>query len=220
VVCLLRRRFEFSRYAFVSNRIIITFMKSFITPQKLTKGSLAGNLLIATSVVQDSCFERSVIYLSSHSDEGAMGMIINYPVEKVEMKDILDQLDIDSQIKLREFPIHFGGPVEANRGFVVHSSDYVANDSMSEENGIVVTANVSVLQELAQGKGPDQGMLVLGYAGWSAGQLESEIELGSWIVVPASKKLVFDTDNEIKWNVAIATLGFDMGHYSTTVGHA
>jgi putative transcriptional regulator len=182
--------------------------------------SLAGHLLIATPVVQDSCFARSVIYMCSHNEEGAMGMIINYPVDNVEMKDILEQLEIDSQIKLREFPIHFGGPVEANRGFVVHSADYSTDDSLIEKNGVVVTANISILQELEQGKGPNQGMLVLGYAGWSAGQLESEIEAGSWIVVPASKKLVFDTDNEIKWNVAIATLGFDMGHYSTTVGHA
>ena len=184
------------------------------------KGSLAGQLLVATPLVQDSCFSHSVIYLCSHNDEGAMGMMVNYPVENVEMKDILDQLEIDSQIKLREFPIHFGGPVEANRGFVVHTADYTSRESLIESNGIVVTANVSILQELAQGKGPDQGMLVLGYAGWSAGQLESEIESGSWIVVPATKKLVFDTDNEIKWNVAVATLGFDMGHYSTTVGHA
>ena len=78
----------------------------------------------------------------------------------------------------------------------------------------------TILKELAEGKGPVQGMLVLGYAGWSPGQLESEIETGSWIVVPASKQLVFDTDNETKWNVAVSSLGFDMGHYSTVVGHA
>ena len=187
---------------------------------KDNNNSLTGHLLIATPLVQDSYFARSVIYLCSHNDEGAMGMIVNNPVENVDMQDILEQLEIDSQIKLRDFPIHFGGPVEANRGFVVHSSDYTTQGSMIEKNGVVVTANVSILQALAQGKGPDQGMLVLGYAGWSAGQLESEIESGSWIVVPASRKLVFDTDNEIKWNVAIATLGFDMGNYSTTVGHA
>ena len=195
-------------------------MPTNIITSKDRNGSLSGNLLVATPLVQDSCFARSVIYLCSHNNEGAMGMIVNYAIENVDMKDILEQLDIDSQIKLREFPIHFGGPVEANRGFVVHSADYATGDSLIEKNGVVVTANVSVLQELAQGSGPDQGMLVLGYAGWSAGQLESEIESGSWIVVPASKQLVFDTDNEIKWNVAIATLGFDMGHYSTTVGHA
>lgn len=190
-----------------------------ITPP-VPQGSLCGQLLVATPLLQGSCFTRSVIYLCSHNAEGAMGIIVNYPIENLEMSDIMDQLEIDSPIRLRELPIHFGGPVESNRGFVIHSNDYLAQQSMVDKNGIVVTANVSILQELAQGKGPEQGMLVLGYAGWSAGQLESEIEGGSWIIVPASKQLVFDTDNELKWNVAIATLGFDMGHYSTTVGHA
>src|SRR5262249_55936817 len=109
---------------------------------------------------------------------------------------------------------------ESSRGFVVHSNDYTCEGSLIEKNGITVTASITVLQALAQGRGPAQGMLVLGYAGWSPGQLESEIEAGSWIVVPASRKLVFDTDNDTKWNVALATLGIDMGHYSTVVGHA
>ena len=119
-----------------------------------------------------------------------------------------------------QLPIHFGGPVESNRGFVLHSDEYASNESLIRQDGIAVTASVSILKELAQGNGPAQGMLVLGYAGWSPGQLESEIETGSWIVVPASKKLVFETDNETKWAVAVSSLGFDMGHYSTVVGHA
>ena len=183
-------------------------------------GSLAGQLLIATPVVSESCFARSVIYMCAHNEEGAMGIIINYPVESIGIKEIFDQLDIDSEAKIRKFPIHFGGPVESNRGFVVHSADYAVAESLIQKDGIAVTASVSVLQELAMGKGPAQGMLVLGYAGWSPGQLEAEIENGSWIVVPASKQLVFDTDNETKWNVAVSTLGFDMGHFSTVVGHA
>jgi putative transcriptional regulator len=191
-----------------------------VTFSQEKSGTLAGHLLIATPVVQDTCFARAVIYMCAHNDEGAMGVIINYPVENIDIKDILEQLDIESKITPRILPIHFGGPVEANRGFVVHSAEYAAGESIIDKNGVVVTANIDILQELAQGKGPEQGMLVLGYAGWSPGQLESEIEGGSWIVVPASKKLVFDTDNEIKWNVAISTLGIDMGHYSTVVGHA
>jgi putative transcriptional regulator len=183
-------------------------------------GSLAGHLLIATAVVQDSCFARSVVYLCAHNEAGAMGIIINYPVENIGFKDILEQLEIDSQGAPRELPIHFGGPVEANRGFVVHDADYATEDTLIQKDGIAVTASLSILQALAQGKGPAQGMLVLGYAGWSPKQLESEIEGGSWIVVPASKHLVFDTNNETKWNVAVATLGIDMGHFSTVVGHA
>lgn len=183
-------------------------------------GSLAGHLLIATSVVQDSCFARSVIYLCAHNESGAMGIIVNYPVENIGIRDIFEQLDIESKQTMRDFPIHFGGPVEANRGFVVHSSEYATDDSLITRDGIAVTASVSILQELAQGHGPAKGMLVLGYAGWSPGQLESEIEGGSWIVAPASTQLVFETDNETKWNVALSTLGIDMGHFSTVVGHA
>lgn len=187
---------------------------------QVTKNSLAGHLLIATPMVQDSCFARSVVYLCSHSKEGAMGIIINYPVQNLYLNDVLGQLDITSGSTAESFPVHFGGPVEANRGFIVHSADYHAEGSLIVQNGITVSSNIAVLHDLAQGRGPAQGMLVLGYAGWSNGQLESEIESGSWIVVPASTELVFDTQNETKWNVAISTLGIDLGHFSHQVGHA
>ena len=185
-----------------------------------TQSSLAGHLLIATSVVQNSCFNRSVIYLCAHNTEGAMGIIVNYPVENIGIKDIFEQLDIKGQPALRDIPIHFGGPVEANRGFVLHSADYASDESLIRKDGIAVTASLSILQALAQGDGPEQGMLVLGYAGWSPKQLEAEIEAGNWIVVPASSELVFGRDNGTKWNSAISTLGIDMGHFSSEVGHA
>jgi putative transcriptional regulator len=190
-------------------------------PENDNSGTLAGHLLIATPVVRDSCFARSVIYLCAHNESGAMGIIINYPVENVHLQDILEQLEIEHQsLKSRKFPIHFGGPVEANRGFVLHSTDYKTEGSLIAKDGIAVTSNIAVLQDLAAGKGPSQGMLVLGYAGWAPGQLESEIEAGSWITVSANKKIVFDTHNETKWNTAISSLGIDMGHFSTDVGHA
>lgn len=149
-----------------------------------------------------------------------MGMIVNYPVESIGMKDIFKQLSIDDRGLGRELPVHFGGPVEANRGFILHSSEYPSGQNLINRDGIAVTANIAMLQELAQGQGPQQGMLVLGYAGWAPRQLESEIENGGWIAVPASKQLVFDTDNPLKWNLAVSSLGFDMGHFSTVVGHA
>lgn len=182
--------------------------------------SLSGSLLVATPSIQESCFSRSVIYMCAHNHEGAMGVIINYPVATVQLKEVFDQLDIDTGLELPDVPIHFGGPVESYRGFVLHSSDYPAQDSLFAKDGIVVSASVNILQKIAEGQGPEKGMLMLGYAGWSAGQLESEIESGSWIVVPATKKLIFETDNETKWNVAVSTLGFDMGHFSSQVGHA
>ena len=183
-------------------------------------GTLAGHLLIATSVVQDSCFARSVIYLCAHSAAGAMGIIVNYPVDNIGIKDVFAQLSIPNQGAARDIPIHFGGPVEANRGFVVHSADSDTQESLINKDGIAVTASVSILQKLAEGQGPAKGMLVLGYAGWSPGQLEAEIEGGSWIVVPASTQLVFDNSNATKWTQAISSLGFDVGHFSSDVGHA
>jgi len=183
-------------------------------------GSLAGHLLIATPVVQESCFERSVIFMCSHNQEGAMGVIVNYPVQDIGLNDVLEQLDIESAPSGIEFPIHFGGPVDAGRGFVVHSPDYASNDHLFKEGNIVVTASAAILHAVAEGKGPRQGILALGYAGWSPGQLEAEIEAGSWLVVPASAPLVFAPDNDTKWNLALASLGIDMGHLSSEVGHA
>jgi putative transcriptional regulator len=183
-------------------------------------GSLAGHLLVATPSVQESCFTRSVIYLCAHNEAGAMGIIVNYPIDSIKMDDVFEQLDIHVEDGVPEAVVHFGGPVEANRGFVVHDDDYACEESIIRKNGVAVTASMSVLQDMASGTGPEKGMLVLGYAGWSARQLESEIESGSWIVIPASRQLVFGTENEMKWNVAISSLGIDLGHYSSDVGHA
>ncbi len=181
--------------------------------------SLEGHLLIAAPALQDPFFQRAVIYMCSHDANGAMGVIINYPVQNVKLDDILDQLDIDTG-GMHVLPIHFGGPVDANRGFVVHSSDYAAEGNIIEKNGISVSANIAVLQALAEGRGPTKGMLVLGYAGWSAGQLEDEIEKGSWIITAADPALVFATGDEKKWSDAVESLGIDLGHFSSDVGHA
>jgi putative transcriptional regulator len=181
--------------------------------------SLAGKLLVATPAIQGSCFDRAVVYMCAHDHEGAMGVIINYPVATVQLDEILKQLEIKTPEIIPELPIHFGGPVETYRGFVLHTGE-AAQDSIFAKDGIVVSASVNILQKIADGQGPKQGYLMLGYSGWAAGQLESEIEGGSWIVVPASKELVFATSNDTKWSTAIAALGFDMGHFSTQVGHA
>lgn len=183
-------------------------------------GSLAGHLLIATPVVQGSCFSRSVIYVCAHNEEGAMGVIVNYPVENIHLSDILEQLDIDGKSGQCDLPVHFGGPVEPNRGFVIHDSAYQTQDSLIRQDGLAVSSNITVLQDLASGKGPHQGLLMLGYAGWASGQLESEIESGSWIVGSATRQLMFDTANDLKWNMALNATGIDLGHFSTIVGHA
>lgn len=185
-----------------------------------SEGSLKGRLLVATPVIQESCFAKSVVYVCAHNEAGAMGVIINYPVENLAIADIFEQLEIEPTAHTRQLPVHFGGPVDSNRGFVLHSDDYKAEGSIVGENGIVLTSNMSILRDVAQGAGPQEGLLTLGYAGWGAGQLETEIEQGSWIAAPANRKLVFETDNDLKWHLSAASLGVDLTRLSSIVGHA
>lgn len=181
--------------------------------------SLAGKLLVASPAVQDSCFTRSVIYLCVHNEHGAMGVVVNYPVKNIEIDDIMEQLNIEGRSQ-RDLPIHFGGPVDGNRGFILHTDEYVASGTIYQNEGMAVTSNAEILKAIAEGGGPKQGLLALGYAGWGEGQLEAEIESGSWIIVSANKQLLFETENDMKWSRAIASLGFDIGHFSSAVGHA
>lgn len=183
-------------------------------------GYLGGQLLVATPVVQDSCFAKSVIFVCAHNESGAMGVIVNSPVENIAIRDVLEQLEIDVGPRMKDIPVHFGGPVDANRGFVLHSGEYRLEASVARHDQLALTANIEVLRDVAVGNGPQQSILMLGYAGWSPGQLESEIEIGSWIVVPATRDLVFGADNDIKWNLSAASLGVDLSRFSTTVGHA
>jgi|CXWL01.1.fsa_nt_gi putative transcriptional regulator len=182
-------------------------------------GSLAGKFIVASPSLQESCFTRSVIYMCVHNESGAMGVIVNYPIENVGVDDILEQLNMENAAA-RSLPVHFGGPVESNRGFIIHSDEFTENGVIFQKDGVAVTSNADVLLAMSKGGGPKQSLLALGYAGWTAGQLESEMESGSWIVVSATKQLLFETNNEMKWSLSIASLGFDVGHFSNSVGHA
>lgn len=181
--------------------------------------SLVGKFLVAAPTLQESCFTRAVIYMCSYNEAGAMGVIVNYPIDNVRIDDIMEQLNIETTYN-HGTQVHFGGPVESNRGFIIHSDEFVANGAICKHDGITVTSNADVLQAIAGGGGPQHSMLALGYAGWAAGQLEAEMESGSWIVVSATKQLLFNTDNEAKWSLAISSLGFDVGNFSASVGHA
>jgi putative transcriptional regulator len=158
-------------------------------------GSLAGYLLVATPVVQDMFFTRSVIYVCVHDTQGAMGVIVNYPLQNISPQQVLGELDIPSQ-SAANLAINFGGPVESHRGFVLHSDDYIeTHGTIVHKDGLALTGNRAVLEAVANGSGPAKTMLVLGYAGWAAGQLESELERGSWMVIPASEQIIFGTKN-------------------------
>ena len=192
---------------------------------------LEGQLLIAMPTMSDPRFARSVIYMCAHSKDGAMGLIINQTAKNISFPDLLDRLEIFPDETDDEFdfgdvpdlPIHVGGPVETGRGFVLHSADYFVKDTtLKIQNGICLTATLEILKAIASGHGPDQAILALGYAGWSPGQLESEIQANGWLNCPATADIVFaDGDDDVdKYVQALATLGINPSHLVADAGHA
>ncbi len=185
-------------------------------------GYLQGKFLIATLGVGGS-FSHSVIFVVSHSSEGAMGIIINRPLDDVAYGDVYEQLGLEGdRLSAAKDPVHFGGPVETNRGFVLYKpkdSDAYP-DSIVIQEGIAVSASAKLLEAIAHGEGPSEHMLTVGYAGWGPGQIEQEIEENSWIVAPDIADLVFDEDHESKWQRAAFSLGVDPARLSTVAGHA
>ncbi|MCE3005754.1 MAG: YqgE/AlgH family protein [Rickettsiales bacterium] len=187
----------------------------------LEGGYLAGQLLVATPVIDNGCFQRAVVYVFSHSAEGAMGVIINQPIERVHFSSLIEGLKLPNDAQNQEIPVYFGGPVERNRGFIIHSAPPQPESVSATPVGeVAVTASSTILNDILLGKGPAQAALVVGYTGWAPGQLEQEIEQNSWIAAPATAKLVFDTEDDLKWGMASKSLGVDMAFFSTTVGHA
>lgn len=183
-------------------------------------GYLEGQLLIATTLITESCFNRAVLYVCAHGDDGAMGVIINHTLPELKYKEVLKQLKIDSDKSFHEPPVYLGGPVEASRGLVIHSPEYSHAETIHLSDDIAVTSNLQVLHDIAENNGPEKHLLTLGYAGWAPGQLEAEIEANSWISVPATPALIFDTPDIDKWGLAADSLGVDMFKLSGDVGHA
>jgi putative transcriptional regulator len=149
-----------------------------------------------------------------------MGLVINRLIDSLSFASLLDQLGVEVQAPGADMPIHFGGPVESSRGFVLHSADYVQDSTLVIDDDIALTATIDVLKAIAKGDGPRQCVLALGYAGWAAGQLDAEIQANGWLMVPADHELVFGIDNESKWQRAIAKLGVDLSLLSLEAGHA
>ena len=182
---------------------------------------LAGKLMVAMPALGDPRFERSVILICAHSDQGAMGLIVNKPVPDFSFAELLTQLNISRHEKGRDIRVHFGGPVERGRGFVLHSSDYASGAATTQvRGGFGMTATLDVLEALAQGAGPKQALLALGYAGWGAGQLESEIARNDWLVSDAEGELIFSGQDSTKWAGALRRMGIDPITLSPSAGHA
>lgn len=171
---------------------------------------LDGHLLIAMPGMTDPRFHKTVVYLCAHSHDGAMGLIINKPAETLKVSDLYERLDIAHRPGLPDEVVRFGGPVETGRGFVLHSGDYYAPEAtMRVDSQISMTATLEILHLMAAGHGPRQRMVALGYAGWSPGQLEVELQANGWLLCAPDRDLLFGTDNETKWNKALAKLGID-----------
>ena len=182
--------------------------------------SLAGQLLVAMPQMQDHRFQRSVVYLCAHNDEGAMGLVINKLIGSLTLPELLQQLNIPGEGLQGAPRVHFGGPVESGRGFVLHSADYVEEGSMVVGNEMALTATLDILRAIGRGEGPRQSLLALGYAGWGPGQLDGELQQNGWLHVPADEEIVFGRDLEKKWQKALGKLGVDLSMLSADAGHA
>ncbi|AKS47435.1 putative transcriptional regulator [Octadecabacter temperatus] len=183
--------------------------------------NLTGKLLIAMPDMGDPRFDHSVIYICAHSPDGSMGLIINKPAPDVRFSDLLEQLSIDEGELTVDVRIHYGGPVETGRGFVLHTSDYTSGaGTMEVAGGIAMTATLDILEDIAMGSGPKRSMLGLGYAGWGPGQLEGELVSNGWLVCDANEDILFGRAAEHKWTAALKILGVDPLMLSASGGSA
>jgi putative transcriptional regulator len=178
--------------------------------QEQHSGYLSGRMLIAAPNMGDPRFARSLIYVCGHSDEQTMGLVINHPLEGLRLPDVLEQLDIKSDIHVPDRPVLYGGPVERERGFVLHSLDYRTDEmTMPISEHIGLTASKDILLAINSAHPPRQSALALGFANWGAGQIEDEMEQNAWLVCDADEELIFDDAYANKWDRAMAKIGVD-----------
>ncbi|MBT4490136.1 MAG: YqgE/AlgH family protein [Rhodospirillaceae bacterium] len=183
-------------------------------------GYMTGQLLIAMPTMGDPRFERTVIYMCAHSADGAMGLVVNKRASEIDFPELLKQLEIETESVKDPIPILVGGPVETGRGFVLHSLDYRQDSTLEVSEDVGLTATVDILRSIAEGEGPTRSLLTLGYAGWSAGQLDEEIQANGWLNVSADAGLLFDEDLGDKWDRAVRKVGIDPSFLSAEAGHA
>ncbi|WP_278425498.1 MULTISPECIES: YqgE/AlgH family protein [Sulfitobacter] len=185
------------------------------------KMDLTGQLLVAMPGMGDPRFDHSVIFICSHDDEGAMGLIVNKPAADLKLDDVLDRLSDVDMDDVSGLGVHVGGPVETERGFVLHSAEYRSVMQTTDiADGVAMTATLDILEDIARGKGPRRAMLMLGYAGWAAGQLEAEIAQNGWLTCQGDSAILFDLPDARKWEAALTSIGVDPLGLSATAGRA
>jgi putative transcriptional regulator len=203
-------------------------MKLATKAPKGRRGFLDGQMLIAMPSMRDERFARTLIYMCAHSSEGAMGIVVNQPAADINFPDLLVKLDVIPAAERIQLPrragtikVLKGGPVETQRGFVLHSADFfIENSTLPIDEGICLTATLDILKAIARDEGPASAVLALGYAGWAPGQLENEMQQNGWLHCTADPELVFGTDTGGKYEKAMGKLGIDLGMLSSEAGHA
>jgi putative transcriptional regulator len=201
------------------------------TPEKNKgrgRGYLDGQMLIAMPAMMDERFARSLIYVCAHSSEGAMGIVVNHPASNINFSDLLVKLDVIPAADVIQLPsragvvrVMRGGPVETERGFVLHSADFfIENSTLPIDDGVCLTATLDILKAIARGDGPASAILALGYAGWAPGQLDNEIQSNGWLHCAPDPELIFGTDIGGKYERALKKIGIDLGMLSSEAGHA
>jgi putative transcriptional regulator len=182
--------------------------------------SLAGQLLVAMPQMQDPRFARSVILMCAHNEEGAMGLVVNKLLDRLTLSELMKQLGIEPVGATGSSRVHFGGPVESGRGFVLHSPDYIENGTLVIGTTLALTATLDILRSIGRGAGPRHSFLALGYAGWGPGQLDTEIQANGWLNVAADEEIVFGLKLSERWDRALAKLGVHPLTLSAEAGHA
>jgi len=173
----------------------------------MEEAGLEGRFLIAMPGIGDERFQRSVILVCAHSDQGAMGLVINQRAESISFDELLEQLEIEPNTATSATPIRIGGPVESGRGFVLHSSDYAGDTALDIAGKFMLTGTVDILRDIAKGEGPSNRIIALGYTGWAPGQLEQEIQQNGWLACDSVPDIVFGDSDDDKWVAALSELG-------------
>lgn len=181
---------------------------------------LTGRFLVAMPGMQDPRFEDTILYVCGHDSTGAMGLVVNKLIDSISFRSLLDQLDIEVEGQVPNIPVHFGGPIEMGRGFVLHTTDYKSDSSVPISDDVTLTATIDILKDIARNKGPKYYLMALGYTGWSPGQLEEEIKKNGWLEVGGDLEILFKVPIESKRSKALIKLGIDPAMLSDVSGHA
>lgn len=181
--------------------------------------NLQGQFLIATPQMPDPRFQETVIYICAHTNEGAMGLVVNHPVPYVSLADVMRSVNVP--VATENLPhVYIGGPMEVESSFCLYSSEYKATNYINVTDTVCLSRDVEILHAISQGKGPDHYIFILGYSGWAPGQLENELKVNGWLTVPPNDKILFNTPDDKKWQEAAKEYGIDISLFGDVIGNA